>query len=238
MTEAASTNRQWIRSAVDFSALAAFALAFVILRARGVDSSEALVQATWALVGGSAVALAVGFFVEKRLALLPLLTGGFALVFGVLTLFFDDALFVKLKVTVLNLFLAALLLGGTLMGKYPLKALLGDAIKVNDAAWRTLTLRYGVYFLAVALVNEVVRSRDRPLVVDGARDARRRGRLGRFPRRAVDRRLDLRRLATASDHEESDQGRTARPDLARHGSLGREPLKLVTLGLVPRGHGR
>jgi intracellular septation protein len=158
MTEAASTNRQWIRSAVDFGALAAFALAFVILRARGMDSSEALVQATWALVGGSAVALAVGFFVEKRLALLPLLTGGFALVFGVLTLFFDDALFVKLKVTVLNLFLAAMLLGGTLMGKYPLRALLGDAIKVNDAAWRTLTLRYGVYFLAVALVNEVVRS--------------------------------------------------------------------------------
>ena len=158
MTEAASTNRQWIRSAVDFGALAAFALAFVILRARGMDSSEALVQATWALVGGSAVALAVGFFVEKRLALLPLLTGGFALVFGVLTLFFDDALFMKLKVTVLNLFLAAMLLGGTLMGKYPLRALLGDAIKVNDAAWRTLTLRYGVYFLAVALVNEVVRS--------------------------------------------------------------------------------
>lgn len=158
MTEAASTNRQWIRSAVDFGALAAFAVAFVVLRARGVESSEALVQATWALVGGSAVALTVGFLVEKRLALMPLLTGGFALVFGVLTLVFDDALFVKLKVTVLNLFLAALLLGGTLAGKYPLKALLGDAIKVNDAAWRTLTLRYGVYFLAVALVNEVVRS--------------------------------------------------------------------------------
>ena len=158
MTEAASTNRQWIRSAVDFGALAAFAAAFVILRARGVESSEALVQATWALVGGSAIALAVGFLVEKRLALLPLLTGGFALVFGLLTLFFDDALFVKLKVTVLNLFLAALLLGGTLMGRQPLKALLGDAIKVNDAAWRTLTLRYGLYFLAVALINEVVRS--------------------------------------------------------------------------------
>ena len=158
MTEAPSANRQWIRSAVDFGALAAFAAAFVILRARGVESSEALVQATWALVGGSAVALTVGFVVEKRLAPMPLLTGGFALVFGLLTLFFDDSLFVKLKVTVLNLFLAILLLGGTLMGKYPLKALLGDAIKVNDAAWRTLTLRYGLYFLAVALINEVVRS--------------------------------------------------------------------------------
>lgn len=158
MTEAASTNRQWIRSAVDFGALAVFAAAFVVFRARGLESSEALVQATWALVAGSAIALAVGFFVEKRLAMMPLLTGGFALVFGLLTLVFDDTLFVKLKVTILNLFLAGLLLGGTLMGKYPLKALLGDAIKVNDAAWRTLTMRYGLYFLAVAVTNEIVRS--------------------------------------------------------------------------------
>lgn len=156
--DAPSPNRQWIRSAVDFGALAAFGAAFLILRARGLESSQALVQATWVLVAGSAIALAVGFLVEKRLAMMPLLTGGFALVFGLLTVFFDDALFIKLKVTVLNLFLAGLLLGGTLMGRQPLKALLGDAIKVNDPAWRTLTIRYGVYFLAVALVNEVIRS--------------------------------------------------------------------------------
>lgn len=158
MTDDAASKRQWIRSAVDFGALAAFAAAFLILRARGLESSAALVQATWVLVAGSAIALLVGFLVEKRLAPMPLLTGGFALVFGLLTVFFDDGLFIKLKVTVLNLFLAGLLLGGTLMGKQPLKALLGEAIKVNDAAWRTLTIRYGIYFLVVALVNEVVRS--------------------------------------------------------------------------------
>ena len=158
MTDDAASKRQWIRSAVDFGALAAFAAAFLILRARGLESAEALVQATWVLVAGSAIALAVGFLVEKRLALMPLLTGGFAVVFGLLTVFFDDGLFIKLKVTVLNIFLAGLLLGGTMMGKQPLKALLGDAIKVNDAAWRTLTIRYGIYFLVVALVNEVIRS--------------------------------------------------------------------------------
>lgn len=148
----------WIRSVVDFGAIAAFALAFLVLRLRGLSGDEALVQATWALVAGAAVAVAVGIFVEKRLALMPLLVGGFALVFGVLTLVFNDDLFVKLKVTVLNGSLAVALLGGVLLGKQPLKALLGTVIPVNDRAWRILTIRYGFFFLAVALVNEAVRS--------------------------------------------------------------------------------
>jgi intracellular septation protein len=59
---------------------------------------------------------------------------------------------------VLNASLAVALLGGLCLGKQPLKALLGSVIPVNDAAWRTLTLRYGLYFAAVAVVNELVRS--------------------------------------------------------------------------------
>ncbi len=157
-TTAAQGPPTWIRSAVDFGAIAAFALAFLVLRLRGLSGDEALVQATWALVAGAAVAVAVGLFVEKRLALMPLLVGGFALVFGVLTLVFNDDLFVKLKVTVLNGSLAVALLGGVLLGKQPLKALLGTVIPVNDRAWRILTIRYGFFFLAVALVNEAVRS--------------------------------------------------------------------------------
>lgn len=148
----------WIRQVVDFGAIAAFAGAFLILRLGGMSGDEALVQATWALVAGAAVAVAVGLLVEKRLALMPLLVGGFALVFGVLTLVFNDDLFVKLKVTVLNGCLAIALLGGLWLGKQPLKALLGTVIPVNDRAWRILTFRYGLYFLAVAGVNEVVRS--------------------------------------------------------------------------------
>jgi intracellular septation protein len=148
----------WVRQVVDFGAIAAFGLAFLVLRLRGLPGDEALVQATWALVAGAAVAVAVGLLVEKRLALMPLLVGGFALVFGVLTIVFNDDLFVKLKVTVLNASLAVALLGGTLLSKQPLKALLGTVIPVNDRAWRILTVRYGFFFLAVALVNEAVRS--------------------------------------------------------------------------------
>jgi intracellular septation protein len=157
-TQAEATPPPWIRQVVDFGAIAAFALAFLVLRLQGLTGDEALVKATWALVAGAAVAVAVGLFVEKRLALMPLLVGGFALVFGVLTLVFNDDLFVKLKVTVLNASLAVALLGGTLLGRKPLKALLGTVIPVNDRAWRILTIRYGFFFLAVAIVNEAVRS--------------------------------------------------------------------------------
>ena len=163
MAEAGSKPPTWIRQLVDFGALAAFAAVYVFFRyAKGLPGSEALVHATWGLVAGAAVAIGVGLMIEKRLALMPLLVGGFALVFGVLTLVFQDDLFVKLKVTVLNGCLAIALLGGVWLKKQPLKALLGTVIPVNDKAWRTLTIRYGWYFLAVAVVNELVRSE--PLV--------------------------------------------------------------------------
>jgi intracellular septation protein len=147
-----------LRQLVDFGGLLAFGLAFLVLRLRGLSGDEALVQATWALVAGSAVAVAVGLIVEKRLALLPLLVGGFALVFGLLTLFTGDGLWVKLKVTILNSCLAVALLGGLVLGKQPLRALLGTVIPINDRAWRILTFRYGLFFLCVAIVNELVRS--------------------------------------------------------------------------------
>ena len=147
-----------LRQAVDFSGLLAFGLAFLVMRLRGLDGDEALVHATWFLVAGSAVGVAIGLIVEKRLAILPLLVGGFALVFGLLTLLTGDGLWVKIKVTALNLSLAVALLGGLWLGKQPLRALLGTVIPINDRAWRTLTFRYGLFFLAVAITNEMVRS--------------------------------------------------------------------------------
>ena len=160
MTEpdAAAPKESKLRQLIDFSGLLAFGLAFLVFRLRGLEGDDALVNATWFLVAGSAVGVAVGLIVEKRLALLPLLVGGFALVFGLLTLLTGDGLWVKLKVTILNASLAVALIGGMLMGKQPLKALLGTVIPINDRAWRILTFRYGLFFAAVAITNELVRS--------------------------------------------------------------------------------
>lgn len=159
MTDVKTAERPgWIGQAVDFGALVAFLAGFLFFRVTGSSGDDALVNATWFLVAGAAVAVVVGLVVEKRLALMPLIVGGFALVFGLLTLLTQDDLWVKLKVTILNLSLGLALLIGLRLGKQPLKALFRQVIPMNDRAWRILTLRYGIYFLAVALVNELVRN--------------------------------------------------------------------------------
>ena len=157
MADAVARRGSHIRQAVDFGALIAFMVAYAVNRfARGLDGQEALVQATWVLVGASLIALVVGWIAEKRLAPLPLLTGGFALVFGGLTLFFNDPTLLKIKLTIQNGLLAVVLLGSLPLRRYPFKYLLGEAIRITDDGWRGLTLRYGLYFAAVAIVNEVV----------------------------------------------------------------------------------
>lgn len=157
MSGQAGNAKQGLRQAVDFGALVAFMAAYAINRfVRGLDGSEAMIQATWVLVGASALALLIGWLIERRLAPLPLLAGGFALVFGVLTLVFHDDSLLKLKLTIQNGLLAAVLLGSLPFGRYPFKYLLGDAIRITDAGWRGLTLRYGLYFAAVAIINEIV----------------------------------------------------------------------------------
>lgn len=147
----------WVRSAVDFGALVAFLGSFFIQRLRGVPADEAMILATWVLMGASVIALAVGWLVERRLAWLPAIAGGFALVFGVLTVVFHNADFMKIKVSVQNGLLAAALLGSLLIGRNAGKALLGGALPLPDRAWKVLTLRYGLYFAACAIANEAVR---------------------------------------------------------------------------------
>ena len=146
-----------LRQAVDFGALLAFMGSYAFLRfARGLESSEALIQATWVLVGASLIALLAGWLLEKRLAPLPLFSGLFALVFGTLTIFFHDPNLLKIKITVQNLALASILLGSLVFKKAAFKCLLGSAFNLTDAGWRGLTLRYGLFFLTVAIVNEVI----------------------------------------------------------------------------------
>lgn len=156
MTETARASSN-LRQAVDFGALLAFMAAYAVNRfVRGLEGQEALVQATWVLVAASAVALIVGWVLERRLAPLPLLTGGFALLFGGLTLVFHDPSLLKIKVTIQNGLLAAVLLGSLPFGRYPFRYLLESAFNLTETGWRGLTLRYGLYFAAVAIVNEII----------------------------------------------------------------------------------
>lgn len=137
-----------IRGIVDYAGPLGFLAGYLVTRD--------LIQATWVLVAVSAVALALGFALERRLALMPAFAGGAALVFGTLTVVFKDPTFVKMKPTVVNALLGAAIFIGLAMGKLPLKMLLGDALKMTEAGWKKLSIRYGVFFWCVAVLNEVV----------------------------------------------------------------------------------
>jgi intracellular septation protein len=151
------TSHGAIRAIVDYGGLAAWLGAFLVYwRVLGMDRSDALLQATWWLVGGSAVSLLVGWIAERRIAPIPLFAGLVALVFGSMALVFHDARFIKVKPTVTNLCFGLLMLGGVAMGKNPLKALFSGSLNLSPPAWRKLTIRYGVFFLLMAVLNEVV----------------------------------------------------------------------------------
>jgi intracellular septation protein len=116
-----------------------------------------LLKATWAIVAGSAVALLVGLVFEKRLAPLPLIIGLFGLVFGGLTLVTGNTDYLKMEGSFLYFGLGAGLLVGVKLGMNPLKELLGSAFHMEDGPWRVLTVRYALFFLALAVANELIR---------------------------------------------------------------------------------
>ena len=145
----AKNDSHWLRAAVDFGALIAFGVTYAL--------THDLLKATWAIVAGSVVALLVGLVVEKRLAPLPLIIGIFALVFGGLTLVTHNTVYLKMEGSFLYVALGLGLLVGGRMGLNPLKELLGSALHMPLPAWRTLTIRYAIFFLALGVANEIVR---------------------------------------------------------------------------------
>lgn len=138
----------WIRTAVDFGGLLAFFVGFLV--------THSLVTAAWWLVAGSAVALVVGYLVERRIAPMPLISGLLALVAGVLTVVFHNPVFLKIKPTIVMVLFGLILTGGLLMKRNLLKMLMGSELVMTDAVWRTFTLRYGLFFFAMAALNEVI----------------------------------------------------------------------------------
>ena len=146
MTE---NGRRWVRGFVDYAGLAFFVIALIVTRN--------LVQATWGLVAGAAAAIVAGLVFEKRIPPMALVTAVMAVIFGTLTLVLHDPRFIKMKPTILYLGFAGFLFVGLARGQNPLRALMGDAFHLPDAAVRVLTWRYAIFFLALAAGNEVAR---------------------------------------------------------------------------------
>ena len=139
--------KQFLKIAVEAGPLVVF---FVVNSRAGIFSGTA------AFMVAILISVALSWRMERRLPVLPLVSAAFVLVFGGLTLYLADELFIKLKPTIVNALFAAILLGGLAAGQTFLKPLLGSAFQLSDVAWRTLTLRWGLFFIVLAILNEIV----------------------------------------------------------------------------------
>lgn len=112
--------------------------------------------ATAAFMVAMVVALGASWAMTRKLPIMPLVGAVFVLIFGGLTLILQDELFIKLKPTIVNLLFAAILFGGLILRRPLLKPLLGAALTLDDRGWDILTRRWAIFFVVLAILNEVV----------------------------------------------------------------------------------
>jgi intracellular septation protein len=112
--------------------------------------------ATAAFMAAITVALLIGYVLERKLSPMPLFTAVLVLIFGGLTLYLQSEVFLKVKVTILYAFFGVILLGGLATKRLFIKYVFGHAFDLDETGWRKLTLRWGIFCLALAALNESV----------------------------------------------------------------------------------
>jgi len=144
-------NRRTINPALKF-ALELGPLALFFAAYLKVD----LFAGTVALMVGVFASLSISYVLLRRIPIMPLVTAVIVMIFGGLTLYFHNKLFVELKLTVLYFLFAAALFIGLRMGKPLLPVLFDGALHLTGEGWRLLTRRWAFFFLALAALNAVI----------------------------------------------------------------------------------
>lgn len=120
------------------------------------NSHYGIFPGTAAFMAATVVSLVASHFLLGRIATMPLVTGVFVIVFGGLTIYLQDDHFIKMKPTIVNGLFAAILLGGLVYGRLFLKTVFGDVMRLTEEGWRILTIRWAIFFVVLAVLNEVM----------------------------------------------------------------------------------
>ncbi len=136
-----------VNAAIEYGPLGVFLVTYWV---------AGIFPATAAIMVATAVALSVAWVTQRRVPKVPLVSGVLLMVFGGLTLWLQDETFIKMKPTIIYVMFAAVLLVGLALGRPLLKPLLGHAWRLTDRGWNALTSRFGLFFLALAGLNELV----------------------------------------------------------------------------------
>ncbi len=120
------------------------------------DLGGPIFVATGLFMVATAIALSVSWMLTRTLPIMPLVSGIVVFVFGALTLYLQDEIFIKMKPTIVNALFGVTLLGGLWFGKALLGYVFDSAFHLDAQGWRKLTWRWGIFFLFLAVINEVV----------------------------------------------------------------------------------
>ena len=102
------------------------------------------------------IAVLFSYIHEKKIPIMPTVGATIVLIFGGLTIYFDNDIFFKMKPTIINLLFAAILYGGVVFKKSLLKYLLGATLQLEEKGWKILTQRWIGFFIALAILNEII----------------------------------------------------------------------------------
>jgi intracellular septation protein len=142
----ASHENQLLKLFVELGPLAVFFLA---------NSRAGIYVGTGCFIAATVASLIASRVLFGRIPTMPLVSGFFVLVFGGLTLWLQNDMFIKLKPTIVNTIFAVILFGGLLYGQSLLKYLFGDVFRLTEEGWKKLTFRWACFFLFLAALNEV-----------------------------------------------------------------------------------
>jgi intracellular septation protein len=115
-----------------------------------------LLVATALFMAATVISLIVSKIVFHHLPVMPLVSGAVVLVFGSLSIWLQDETFIKMKPTIVNTLFGVALLVGLMFGKSLLGYVFNAAFQLDEEGWKKLTLRWGLFFLVLAVINEIV----------------------------------------------------------------------------------
>ena len=142
--------RSFIKFATDFGPLLIF---FIIYFSNENDLKTAITPFIIATI----IALIVVYILERKISMVPLLSGVLITLFGGLTLYFDNKIFFYMKPTIINLLFAGILFFGKFFTEKPLlKIFFQNAMNLENEGWKKLNSRWIGFFIFVALLNEIV----------------------------------------------------------------------------------
>jgi intracellular septation protein len=120
------------------------------------NSRYGIFTATATFMVAVLAALAASYVLTRRLPIMPVVTAVIVLIFGGLTLVLHNDTFIKIKPTIIYALFGGVLLGGLLFGKPLLGVVFDSLFHLTDEGWRKLTLRWALFFFALAVLNEIV----------------------------------------------------------------------------------